>query len=66
MTDFFKNWKTSGAALVASLVGLGVLFFPEHREWLAKFGTALLAFVTALGFFFSKDGDKTGTTGNPR
>ena len=66
MRDFFNSWKTSGAALIASIVGMVILFYPEHKEFVTKFGVALLSFVTALGLFFSKDGDKSGTTKNPR
>jgi hypothetical protein len=61
-----KNWKTSGAGLVAALSIIAGLFFPDKQELIAKIATAITALALALFALSSKDNDVTGTAANPR
>ena len=63
MGNFAGNWKTTVTALVgaaASLIGhFGFNITPEMQSII------ITLTVLAIGFF-AKDGDKTGTTDQPR
>jgi peptidoglycan/LPS O-acetylase OafA/YrhL len=65
MDNILRNWKTSGAALVGAVVAILVIFFPSQTEAINQVGQAVVVLCGALIGLFSKDSDKSGTSGNP-
>jgi drug/metabolite transporter (DMT)-like permease len=66
LENICKSWRTSGAALVAALAGVFLIFMPDQSETIKKIAEAVLLIAGVIVGIFAKDSSITGTALNPR
>lgn len=62
--DFLNNWKTTMVVIMGAIAFIITKF--TGLEVPQEFQDALVVVVITLVGWFAKDGDKTGTTTQPR
>ena len=64
--NILKNWKSSGAGVIAAIAGLVAILYPDQSETINRIAAAISVLSLAVLGLVGKDNDVTGTAANPR
>lgn len=64
--NIVKNWRTSGAGLLAAVAGMVALIYPENAAHINQIAAGVAILLAAIFALITKDSSVTGTALNPR